>query len=322
MRVVEIPRAGGPEVLRVREVPDPEPAAGQVLVDARASGVNFADVMGRLGIYPDAPKFPYVPGYEVAGVADGRRVIAVTRFNGYAEKVLARPENVVPLPENLSFEEGAALPVNYVTAWVALVRMARVAAGHRVLVEHGAGGVGIAALQIARHLGAEVYAVVGSAPKADFIASRGARPVIRGEAWPERLDVILDPTGWGGLDRDLKHLAPSGCVVLYGASELVTSKKPRRLAALLGILRRPRIDPVRLINRNRGVYGLNLMTYWRESDDYRSVIEAVLGGVRAGWLKPHVGKTFPLEQAAQAHDYLQDRKNIGKVVLTVAPQES
>lgn len=318
MRVVEIARTGPPDVLRVRDAPDPRPAEGQVVVEVRASGVNFADVMGRMGLYPDAPKIPYVPGYEVAGLAGGRRVVAVTRFNGYAEKVVVRADQLIDLPENLSFEEGAAIPVNYLTAWVALVRMARVAPGHRVLVEHGAGGVGLAALQIARHFGAEVYGVVGSAPKAEFIASLGARPVLRGSAWPDKLDVILDPTGWAGLERDLRQLGPGGCVVLYGASDLVTGKTPRRLRAAWSFLRRPKIDPVRLVSRNRGIYGLNLLTYWRESDDYRSVIASILEGVKAGWLKPHVGKTFPLEEAAQAHEYLQDRRNIGKVVLTVA----
>ena len=317
MRIVEIPRPGPPEVLRLREAPDPVPRNGELLVDVRAIGVNFADIMGRLGLYPDAPPFPYVPGYEVAGVAGGRRVIAATRFKGYSEKITVRPEDVVDLPEGLSFEAGAALPVTYLTAWVALIAMARLAQGDRVLIEHAAGGVGLAAIQIALHAGAEVYGVAGSAEKVERLRTLGVNAIPRGAAWPQRLDVILDPTGWKGIERSLQHLRPSGRLVLFGASELVTGLTTWRPAALLKVLRRPRLDPLKLMNQNHGVFGLNLLTYWGAEHPFCRMMEPILQGVRDGWVKPQVCQTFPLERAAEAHAFIQERKNFGKVILTV-----
>jgi NADPH:quinone reductase-like Zn-dependent oxidoreductase len=299
------------------ERPDPRPAPGHLLITVRAAGVNFADIMGRMGLYPDAPPFPFVPGYEVAGtLPDGKRVIALTRFNGYAEKVVTPTEAVVPLPDALSFEEGAAIPVVYTTAWVALVAMARLAAGDRMLVEHAAGGVGLAAIQIARHAGAEVFGVVSSNAKAQFLQDLGVVPIVRSrDPWPQALDVILDPTGPSGLERDLRHLRPSGRLLLFGASEMVEGPTRRLLRVAWRYWRRPRLDLYVLMNRNRGVFGLNMLHLAEAPEIVSRALHEVMGGVADGWVKPRVDRTFPLAQAGQAHAYLQARKNIGKVVL-------
>jgi len=174
MRAVWIPRPGPPEVLEVREGPDPTVAPEKVVVRVRASGVNFADVSARLGFYPDAPPPPCVVGYEVAGVVEGtgERVMAGTRFGGYAERIVTRAENALPLPERLTFEEGAAIPVNYATAAAALVRYGNLQAGERVLVHAAAGGVGVAATQIAKARGAEVWGTA-SPGKHDAIRALG-----------------------------------------------------------------------------------------------------------------------------------------------------
>ena len=182
MRAVVITRHGPPEVLQVQERPEPQPGPGEVVIDVRAAGINFADLMARLGLYPDAPKPPCVIGYEVAGVLAalgdgvdgglevGQRVVAPTRFGGYAERVAALADGVVPLPESMSFEEGAAVPIAYATAWEALIRAANLHRGERVLIQAAAGGVGIAATQIAKRAGAEVWGT----------ASPGKHEAIRG----------------------------------------------------------------------------------------------------------------------------------------------
>lgn len=315
MKVVEISRAGAPEVLVVREKPEPAPDAESVVIDVKAIGVNFADVMGRMGLYPDAPPIPYVPGYEVAGVCEGKRVVALTKFRGYADRVVVRRDQIFPLPEPLSFAEGAAIPVNYVTAWVALEEMARIRKGDRVLVEQGAGGVGIAALQIVRHAGAHFVGIVSSQEKVDFLRSLGGDAVLRKGPIEGAFDVILDPTGASALERDFRLLAPAGRIILYGASEFVQGRRRKILSTAWKYLRRPRIDPYELTQRTRGIFGLNMLRYGRE--ETRRALEKILAGALEGWIRPHVGATFPLEQAAEAHAYLQDRKNLGKVVLTV-----
>src|SRR5438270_601491 len=182
MRAVVITRHGPPEVLQVQERPDPVPGPDEVLIDVRAAGINFADLMARLGLYPDAPKPPCVVGYEVSGVvaaagegadaalAPGARVMAPSRFGGYAERTVVPADGVIALPEELSFEQGAAIPINYATAWEALVRAANLQSGERVLIQAAAGGVGIAATQIARHAGAEVW---GTASPSKHEAIRG-----------------------------------------------------------------------------------------------------------------------------------------------------
>jgi len=315
MRVAEISKAGPPEVFVVREKPDPALQTDQLAIDVRAIGVNFADIMGRMGLYPDAPPIPYVPGYEVAGVCEGKRILALTKFNGYATRVIVSREQTFPLPDSLSFEEGAALPVNYLTAWVALEEQARIRKGDRVLVEQGAGGVGLAALQIVLHAGAEFVGIVGSREKADFLRSRGGQAVLREGPIDGPFDIILDPTGASALARDFGLLRAGGRIILFGASEFVTGRSRNLVGTAWRYLKRPKLDPYELPNRNCGIYGLNMLRYPRETS--RAAMEKILAGAEEGWIRPHVGATFPLEKVAEAHAYIQDRKNIGKVVLTV-----
>lgn len=315
MRVAEISKAGPPEVFVLREKPDPRVESDQVAIDVRAIGINFADVMGRMGLYPDAPPIPYVPGYEVAGLCEGKPVVALTRFNGYASRVVLSREQIFPLPDVLSFEQGAALPVNYLTAWVALEEQARIRKGDRVMVEQGAGGVGLAALQIVLHASAEFVGVVGSKDKAEFLRAHGGQAVLRDGPIEGPFDIILDPTGASALERDFRLLRAGGRIILFGASEFVTGRSRNVVGTAWRYLRRPKIDPYELPNRNGGLYGLNMLRYPRDAS--RAATEKLLQGVREGWVRPHVGATFPLEKVAEAHAYIQDRKNIGKVVLTV-----
>jgi NADPH:quinone reductase-like Zn-dependent oxidoreductase len=319
MRVVEIPRYGPPHVLQVVDRPDPEldPAEGQVLVQVRAAGVNFADLMMRMGLYPEAPRPPFVPGFEVAGIAEGRAVMAVTRFGGYAEKVAVPRAKLMTLPRGLNFEEGAAIPVNYLTAWCALEELARVRAGDRVLIHGAAGGVGLAAVQLARRRTDRVTGSVGDETKARFLRDMGVNAVVRGRGEPEGpFDAILNPVGGRSILRDLDRLAPLGRIVCYGASDVVGGEKRSVVRALRFLLSQPRFKPIELMHRNAGVMGLNLLRLW-DQEELLARAARELASIEG--LRPRVDRAFPLAEAAEAHRHLHARRNIGKVVLAVAP---
>ncbi len=226
MRAVVITRHGPPEVLAVQQRPDPIPGPGEVLIEVHAAGINFADLMARLGLYPDAPKPPCVVGYEVAGTVAalgpgvdsgleiGQRVVAPTRFGGYAERAVTRADGVVGLPDELSFETGASIPISYSTAWEALIRAGNLHAGERVLIHAAAGGVGIAATQIAKRAGAEVW---GTASPAKHEAIRGFgvdHPVDYTRAGWERgvpkLDLVMDAIGGASFRRSYNLLRAGG----------------------------------------------------------------------------------------------------------------
>ncbi len=337
MRSVWIPRIGPPEVLEVRDVPDPHAGAGQVRIRVRASGVNFADCMARMGLYPDAPKLPCVVGYEVAGTVDevgagvsgvaaGAAVLAPTRFNGYAELVTVPAEQVVPLPEGMTMEEGAALPVNYLTAILMLEAFAHVRAGERVLVHGAAGGVGLAAVQLALVNGAEVIGTASPSKHAMLRAAGVAHTIdyrtadveaeVRRITGGRGVDVVLDPIGGEQLRRSYRMLAPFGRLVAYGFSAAAPGTSRQVLTAAWQFLRMPRFSPIALMNDNRAVMGFNLGHLWDEVALLRRELETLLEYFRGGRIRPTVGRTFPLEQAAAAHAHLQSRQNVGKVVLT------
>jgi len=293
MRSVWIPRIGPPEVLEIREGPDVHAGSGQVRIRVAAAGVNFADVMARMGLYPDAPKLPCVVGYEVAGTVDeigagvtgiapGDKVIAPTRFHGYADLVAVPAVQVVPLPDGMSFEEGAAIPVNYLTAILMLEVLGNARRGDRVLIHGAAGGVGLAAVQLCRIYETEI---IGTASASKHAALKAA-----------------------GVAHTIDYVA-------FGVSSLAPSTSRRILPALWQLARMPRFGFVGLMNGNRGVLGFNLGHLWDEMDRLRPYLLKVLDYYRDGRIKPTIAKTFPLTDAGAAHAYLQSRANIGKVLL-------
>ena len=336
MRSVWIPRIGPPEVLEVRDVPDVHAGPGEVRIRVAASGVNFADVMARMGLYPDAPKLPCVVGYEVAGTVDevgsgvagiaaGDRVIAPTRFNGYADLVVVPAAQAVALPEGMSVEEGAAIPVNYLTAILMLEVLGNVRQGDRVLIHGAAGGVGLAAVQLCRIYGAEIIGTASTAKHAALKAAGVAHTIDYGTqdfvAETKRVtggrgaDVILDSIGGENLRRSYRALAPLGRLVAFGVSSLAPSTSRRILPALWQLARMPRFGFVRLMNENHGVLGFNLGHLWDEMDRLRTYLLKVLDYHRAGQVRPTIAKTFPLTDAAAAHAFIQSRANVGKVLL-------
>jgi NADPH:quinone reductase-like Zn-dependent oxidoreductase len=342
MRAVVITRHGPPEVLQVQERPDPPVGPGEVRIAVKAAGINFADTLARLGLYPDAPKVPSVVGYEVAGEIEsvgegvdshtvGDRVIAATRFNGQAELVTVRPENVFPLPKNLSFEEGAAFPVNYATAYAALVIMGGLKEGERVLIHAAAGGVGISATQVAKGIGAEIFGTA-SGSKHDAIREQGVKHAIdyrtldfedevRRITGGEGLDVIMDALGPTSFRKDYRLLRPGGRLIMYGLSDVQSGSGKRDIpAALRSLVRMPLATmpwwkSLGVMNENKGVFGLNMLHWWDREGNFDRVIEPLLEGLRQGDLKPVVAEAFPFDRAPDAHRFIEERRNIGKVVL-------
>jgi NADPH:quinone reductase-like Zn-dependent oxidoreductase len=341
MRAVVITRHGAPEVLRVEERPDPVVGAGQVLIDVRAAGINFADLLARTGMYPDAPKPPCVVGYEVAGtIAEvgpgverysvGDRVLGGSMFNCYAERVVAAEADVIPLPEQLSFEQGAAVPVNYATARAGLVLMGGLREGDRVLIHAAAGGVGIAASQIARNIGAEVFGTA-SASKHDAIRSHGVTHAIDYNAVDfedavreitdgQGIDVAFDAIGPSSFRKDYRLLRPGGRLVCFGLSEVQTGEGRNIPGLVKGLASMatatmPWWKSLAMMNENKGVFGLNMLSWWKTEGDLRRVIEPLSADLASGALEPVVAEAFPFERAPDAHRFIHERRNIGKVVL-------
>lgn len=335
MRQVWIPRTGGPEVLEVRDAPEPEPGEKQVRIRVAAAGLNFADTLARIGLYPDAPKLPAVVGYEVAGTIDklgpgasgavGTRVLAFTRFGGHSEAVVVPEDQAVPIPDDLSFEKAAAIPVVYTTAWVMLVWLGNVRRGERVLVHAAAGGVGTAALQICRVKGAEVIGTasrgkharlkeLGIAHAIDYRTEDFEVEVKRITAG-RGVDIVLDALGGEALAKSYRCLAPLGRLFTFGGSGFAPKGTRNPLHMLKALLATPSFKPFSLMNRNRGVFGVNLGHLWGEAETLRTVLGDIMALVRDKQLDPIVDKAFRFDQAADAHRFIQERKNFGKVLL-------
>ena len=338
MRAVWISKPGGPEVLAVRETPDPEPGPGEIRIRVRAAGLNFAEVMARQGLYPDAPKPPCVVGYEVSGVVDavgpgviegpsaGARVLALTRFGGHADTVCVPAAQVLEMPDGMGFEEAAALPVNYLTAYHMLFRVAHVRPGERVLVHMAAGGVGIAVLQLCRTVDGVVTFGTASAGKHDVLRAEGCtHPIdyrtedyvaeVRRLTEGEGVDIVLDPLGGKDWKRGMSLLRPVGRLVGYGFANLAGGERRNlgRLARQVAAV--PLFTPLGLMDHNRTVSGVNVGHLWGETALLREELEAVLDLWRAGAIRPRVDEAVPFAEAARAHRRLSERRNVGKVVL-------
>jgi len=336
MRQVVTTKTGGVGVLRVEEKPDPRPGPGEVVVNVRAAGINFADILARQGLYPDGPRKPCVMGYEVAGLVEevgegvdpdlvGMPVVAMTRFGGQSEKVIVHARQLIEKPDSLTFEQAAAIPVNYLTAYALLVAMGGLRKGEAVLIHNAGGGVGLAALDIAKHIGALTYGTA-SPSKHDFLRKRGLDhpidyrtqdwlPVLKKLTGGHGVELVIDPIGGSHWKKSYRALRHTGRLGMFGVSSASANGLKGKFKLLKAAVQMPRFHPLGLLNKNRGVFGLNLGHMWHEPEKVGEWVLALMEGVQEGWIRPHVDRAFPFEQAGEAHSYIESRKNIGKVVL-------
>lgn len=340
MKQIVIPRNGNSNVLEVVEKSNPDPGSNEVVVDVKAAGINFADILARKGLYPDAPKLPCVVGYEVSGIVEkigksvasswmGKEVIVVTRFGGYSSKVVAPITNVFIKPSKITFEEAASIPVVYLTAYQLIVVMGALHKDDSILIHNVGGGVGLAALDIAKKIGAITYGT-SSPQKHEFLSKRGLDHPIdyRNFDWLQILnektqnqgvELVIDPIGGNHWKKSFRALRSTGRLGMFGVSTIssasTSNKIKRNLQIIKTFMQMPKFGPLSLMNSNNGVFGVNLGHLWDEIGKISKWMHKILDGVNDGWVCPHVDKTFSFENVHEAHDYIENRKNIGKVIL-------
>lgn len=347
MRAMVVRRYGPPNVFESQQVADLPPRPGDVLIRVKTIGVNFADLLQRMGLYPGTPKPPFVPGIEIAGIVEkaatgdkntapvspndavrqGDAVVAFTHFNAYAEWVSVPANRVFRIPPGIHFDDAAAIPVNYLTAYHSILTMGNLQAGDRILIHSAAGGVGIAAVQLARARGLVIFGTAGSS-KQEFLRKIGVdhpidyqksdfTQVIKKFA-PEGIEMVMDPLGGKSYSQSFDCLGPTGRLVVYGFSAAASSSGKRNwLSSLKALAQTPWFHPLKLMGKNVAVMGVNIGRMPTRGPYMQNVMNEIFRIYAAGTIKPIIAKNFALVQAAEAHQFIHDRKNIGKVILTV-----
>ncbi len=337
MRALTTPHYGNPDVLEVRTLPDPVPGQGQLRIRVARAGLNFADVNARMGLYPDAPKPPMVVGYEVSGTVDalgpgvsapavGTSVLALTHFGGQATHALADARVTTPIPAGMTLDQAAALPVNYVTAHHLLHRVGALQPGRSLLVHSAGGGVGLAVIQLARAVGDVTLFGTASAAKHAFLREAGLQYPIdyRTLDWAEEVkrltqgrgvDLILDPLGGEDTKRGYQSLAPVGHLICFGFSQLISGSKRSWPHVLWQLTKMQRFGPLQLMSDNRTVSGVNVGHLFGEVTLLGDVMKDLFRLFQAGKISPHVDRVFPLSEGPAAHRFLQERRNVGKVLF-------
>lgn len=329
-----ISRRGGPEVLTLVDGPMPQPGRGQVRLRVLATGVAFADVLMREGLYPSMPPYPFAPGYDVVGEVDavgpdaglsvGQRVAALTVTGGYARYIVVPAEDCVPVPEGVDSASAVALVLNYLTAYQMLYRVAAVTAGSRILVHGAAGGAGSALVELAALTGCAIYATA-SKPKHGLLTRLGAVPIdYRSEDFVARIreltgtgvDAVFDPIGGSHWRRSFATLRPGGVMVCYGASMTTSGGRRNFWNILRFLVGMPLYTPLSLLHKSLGVNGFNV-TLWKKSrpDLYRADLTTLLRMLAEGKIAPVIAARLPLERAAEAHALLNSASVSGKIVL-------
>ena len=330
MRAVVITGRGSPDVLKVEERPSPEAKDGQVLIDVEAAGVNFSDMLMRLGLHPHSPKPPAVVGYEVAGtvspegpvcgdLAVGDRVAAFVPAGGYAEQAAVGIGDVVKLPDSLSFEQGAAIPLSFATAYAALVRYGACQGGERILIHGAAGGVGSAATKLAKTLDLEVWGTAGPSKQANLRELGVDHPVdYTAPGWQEGvppLDLVMDHIGGASFRRSYELLGAGGRLVCFGASSVLKGERRNLIAAAKTILRTPRFNPMKLLGDSKTVIGLDTIALWGAKASMSELLQPIAPLLASGEIEATVGASFPFTEAAEAHRMMTEQRNVGKIVL-------
>ncbi|MEW6511785.1 MAG: zinc-binding dehydrogenase [Bacteroidota bacterium] len=340
MKAAVVTRYGGPEVMELRDIPVPTPGPGQVLVRVRAIGLNFADVFGRLGVYPNTPQPPFVPGLEfsgdIAAVApdvrkfNGReRVMGYSRWGSHAEYVALDARYTTPIPAAMAYDEAAAFLATGMSAYHGLVRLACLRKGERVLIHAAAGGVGLASIQIAKRIGAEIFATAGTDEKVALAVRYGADHGInyREKDFAEEInritgsagvDVVMDSVGGEVYKKSWQLLAQMGRYILFGVSSVTGKGAMNRLRAAAAFSMMRPVFPPSLMAANKGIMGFNLGTLTGKVGYFTEAAHEIIGYFEEGSLKPVIGKVFPFDEIVEAHTFLQTRQSVGKVVVSLA----
>jgi NADPH:quinone reductase-like Zn-dependent oxidoreductase len=298
----------------------------EVLIDVHFSGINFADIVMRLGMYRDAPPKPFTPGYEMSGVVKkighevrslkvGDQVMAGIRFGGYASVVKVPEWQAIKIPSGLSLSDGAAIPVNFFTAELALHEFFRVKKGDKILIDCATGGVGVYCLQMGVAAGAEVVGLTSQASKKSFIESYGARAMTHEEFWKSYegdFSFILNSTGGKTLKDLYPRLDKAGLLLCIGLQQAIEQGKSSFLSQLKAVAQSPWYPILKLMMQSKSVAGFNALKFF---DDERW-LKRLLSALKLNTFKPHVDKIFPANQVAEAHRYLESKKAKGKVLIS------
>ena len=332
---VVLTKAGGLSCVTTTEMELPVCKPNEVRIKVSFAGINFADLLMRLGLYHPRPPYPFTPGYEVSGIIDdvgkdvstltvGQRVVAGMRNGGQASMVCCEASGVIPLPDDVPLDVAAATPVTYMTAYHILHYLGHLQPEHTVLIHGGAGGVGTAALQICNWLGVKQVWATSSKPKHHIIEGYGARAIdrhnedfvtiIKQETNGRGVDHVLDPIGGHHLRRSLSVVAEGGGLYCYGLSAAAPTSKRSLLKAVIALRKTPKFEPLKLMNKNRGVFGIHMGT-WNDEKVMRDHMESLFKGISEGHLSPIIDSAFSSHDVQKAHKYLHEAKNIGKVLL-------
>ena len=336
MKAVHIVKPGPPETLEIVDLPVPEPKDDEVLVNVNAAGVNFADILMRTGLYRTAPARPFVPGFEVSGTverigksvsefSEGQRITGLTDFAGYAEYAVCKGSLIRPLIDSLTFEEGASIPVNWLTAYHCLYFTGPLDKGYKVLVHAAAGGVGIAAIQMLKKAGCSVIGLAGTEEKIEYLRNYGVDCVInyRRENFSKRIidkfglksiDIVLDSYGGKSFKKEWKLLKPNGRIISLGVASIAGKSK---LSIAWDVIRYFKASILHLIGNSQGIYGVAMQKIFESRPDLTErAFDEVMQLIESGTSKPVIDSTYSINDVSHAHSRLESGKSIGKVVLT------
>lgn len=337
MRALYTSRHGGPEVLEVRESPTPKPQRGEILVAVQRAGLNFADISARMGLYPEAPKPPMVVGYEWAGTVEalgegvngppvGARVFGFKRFGGHSSHVCVPESQVMLMPAKMSFDEAAAIPVVYLTAFHMLFYVGHLRPHDKLLIHAAAGGVGLAVIQLAQlGEGVEIFGTA-SAKKHELLRSLGVahcidygtqdfEEEIRRITNGRGVNMALDAVGGKNWTKSFNSLSRSGHLICFGWSAMADGETRDVFHVAAELVKMRWWNGLNLMKENKTISGVNMGGLWDEVGLLRSHMMTLVKLYSEGKIKPHVDQVFPISKGADAHRYMQERRNVGKVVL-------
>ena len=333
MKAAVVKKYGHPENFELQDLPTPTPGPGEVCIRVSKAGINFADILSRMGLYPGAPSPPFIPGMEVSGLIHeigpdvkdfeiGDRVVGSGTSGGYATHTISNVNTTFKIPDNISFETAAAFPAVYFTSYLMVIHPGALQKGESILIHGVAGGVGLASIELAKIAGAKTIFGTCSPEKHDFVREKGVLPVDKDNflaeimEWTENkgVDLVLDPIGGEHLMQSYRCLGSGGRVCSFGISDMAPGKKKSQWSRLKSWLAFPKFDPLKMMTSNRGVFGIHLGR-WKNFDHLEKAKRDLMKWINKNKINPYVDKVFPADQVVAAHHYIQDRQNIGKVLL-------